>query len=234
MIDVTPWLTGILSLGLWLIILLLVAAALVSLLWQSLFLWMGARASGVETAEFGRSLRTVLITTLLTVAVWGICALVVWAQIHSKWIVFAAVAVALAATPAIMIGFIKNAFEVSVGRAIGVWAAALGLQTMVTVAISLIVAITTAAVTTASIPVPIPVSTTAAEFRALPSPTVSPTPATPVRVTLSPAPTPAPRATAVAPSRSSPPAKTSVASKTAPRAATTVAAKSAASSRRGG
>ena len=133
-----PLLGPLVGLSLWLVALLVIGILLAMFFWYALSLWMGARAVGAEKATFGRAVSTTLLIVLALVAVGAGVVFLLWVQPRPIWILWVSLGVAVAAYPVIMVSFIKGGFEVPVGRAIGVWAASIGLRAMINTALMII------------------------------------------------------------------------------------------------
>ena len=208
----TAW---ILSMGLGLQILLLVAAVAFGIFWWGLHLWNAGRLTGIEKATFGGAMRTSLFVSLCVAALVGGVILVFCFE-GRHWITAVALAVALVAYPIIVVGFIKSGMETTVGRALGAWAASFGLRAMITLAAMVVL---------------MPVMwLVVSPHRDAPAPTVAAVQPTPVPGTPAPAlPVAAvPAKTAAAPAAKTPAKGTAVAAKSATKAGTTVVAKAGA------
>jgi hypothetical protein len=210
--------TGILSLGLGLQILLLAISVAFGIFWWGLYLWIGGRATGIEKATFGGAMRTSLFAAICTIILVGGVFLVFYLQ-PRFWVSMVALAAAMVVYPVVVVGLIKQGMETTVGRAIGVWAASIGLRTMVAVALLAIAVPVMGLVLSPRSDAPAPVVVTAA-------PSTDPAPAAVAArpTTSSPATAPAPASASARPATtrvaSAPAAPAVPATKTATKTAT--------------
>jgi len=129
--DLPAPLMGWLGMGAGMLVLIVLVAVLVGVLTAAVFLWLAGRLVEAEGTTFRKALVATCLSAVLTIVVLALAGIAAYYGAGLGRFRWVPIAMGLMVCPVIHLLLIRRGFEIPFAKALGVWAAATGLEKLV-------------------------------------------------------------------------------------------------------